>query len=288
MRPDRPRRAALSALPVLIALLAAAHPARAQRVEQVRGNRVLIQTDQLKFAVGQTWEAIDGNGDIVGTIEVRSLRGEKAVGAIVDGDAVKGANLRLKADLPPPLTEDEKARTRKWFIGLSSLASQFRVRTLDTNTDTDLAGGQWGVQAGADQVLTARQTLRLRAGFDLVRARSEVANLTDCGGDGECTLWTHYATASLGFNFQLMPEGTPWNLGVSTAFTGFLPLSRDSDALDASKIGLDGGFEAGLFANVKTNPITWLEFSAQRIFLRDTERVRPQLLRFNLTWIQNF
>lgn len=268
-------------------LLLGAPTAWAQRVEQIRGDRVLIQTDQLKFAVGQKWEAIDGEGDVVGTIQIRNIRGEKAVGAIVEGMAVKGANLRLKID-PRALSDDEKVRTRKWFVGFSSLASQVRVRLTGTETDTDLVGGQWGVQIGGDQVLTARQTLRLRAGFDLLRARSEIRNLTDCDGDLECTLWTHYATASLGFNFQLMPEGTPWNLGISTAFTGFLPLSRDSDALDASKIGFDGGFEAGAFANIKTNPITWLEVSVQRIFLRDTERVRPQLLRFNFTWIQNF
>lgn len=273
---------------VLSGLLSlAAKTAHAQRVEQVRGDRVLIQTDQLKFAPGQKWEAIDGSGDIVGTIEIKNLRDEKAIGAVIEGVAVKGANLRLKTDLKT-LSEDEKYRTRKWFIGLSSLSAQVKVRTLGTDTETDLVGGQWGVQAGADQVLTAHQTLRLRAGFDLVRARSDINNLTDCGGDRECTLWTHYATASLGFNFQLMPEGHSWNTGVSTAFTGFLPLSRDSDVLDASKLALDGGFEAGLFANLKTNPITWLEFSMQRIFLRDTDRVRPQLIRFNLTWIQNF
>lgn len=261
--------------------------ARAQRVEQMRGDRVLIQTDQLKFAIGQKWEAIDGNGDIVGTIEIKNLRGDKAVGAVIQGEAVKGANLRLKEDLKV-LTEEEKVRTRKWFIGLSTLAAQVKIRTPDTDTETDLVGGQWGVQAGADQVLTAHQTLRLRAGFDLIRARSDINNLTDCGGDRECNLWTHYATASLGFNFQLMPEGSSWNTGISTAFTGFLPLSRESDALDASKLGLDGGFEAGAFINLKTNPITWMEVSVQRIFLRDTERVRPQLIRFNFTWIQNF
>lgn len=260
--------------------------AQAQRIEQVRGNSVLIQTDLLKFAVGQTWEAIDANGDVVGDVEIKQIRNDKAVGDVVEGSVIKGANLRLKADLPQPLSDDEKYRSRKWFVGLSSLAATVRVKT--GNTDTELVGGQWGVQAGADQVLTARQVLRLRAGFDLLRTRAEITDPDDCGGDLECKLWTHYATASLGFNFQAMPEGHTWNVGISTAFTGFLPLSRESDALDASKLALDGGFEAGAFAHFKTNPITWVEFSMQRIFLRDTDSVRPSLLRLNLSWIQNF
>lgn len=258
----------------------------AQRVDQVRGDRVLVQTDQLKFAVGQHWEAIDGSGIVIGTLEVLQLRADKAIGIIREGDVIVGANLRLKQDLARPLTADEMVRTRKWFIGLSSLSAAVKVKT--NLIETELKGSQWGIQVGADQVLTPRQVLRLRTGFDLIRTSSQVTDSAICDGDFECKLWTHYLTGSLGFVFQVMPEGNFWNAGISTGFSGFLPLSRESDALDASKLSIDGGFEAGAFVHFKTNPITWFEFSAQRVFLRDTDSVRPALIRYNVTWVQNF
>lgn len=258
----------------------------AQRVEQVRGSRVLIQTDQMKFTVGQRWEAIDGGGVIIGVIEIRQVKDSRAVGLIREGDAIVAANLRLKEDSKAPLSDEEKVRHRKWFLGPSVLASDVLVRV--GVEEVRLTGGQWGLQAGADQVLTEHQILRVRLGFDLVRAKGTPLDINLCGGDGECNLWTHYLTGSLGFGFQAMPEGGDWNIGASVGFSGFLPVSRESDAVNAEKISIDGGFEAGVFAHVKTNPITWIEFSAQKVFLRETASFRPSLIRYNLAWVQNF
>lgn len=261
-------------------------PCQAQRVEQTKADRVLIQTDMLKFQPGQRWEAIDGNGVIIGVVEILQVKDPRAVAILKEGDVIVGANLRLKQDLKGPQSEEEKIRKRRWFIGPSLL--QASILTTVNLIETTMTGQQWGLQFGADQVLTAHQALRLRAGFDLIHATGPIDSTTECGGDGQCSLWTHYLTGSLGFLFQAMPEGHAWNIGLSSGFAGFLPVSRDSDALNAGKLALDGGLEIGLQANFKTNPITWLEFSAQRVFLRDTATVRPSLTRYNVTWIQNF
>lgn len=260
----------------------------AQRVDEIRGEKVRIAADGLRFNDGQRWEAIDGTGEVVGWIEITQVKDAQAYGVIREGHAVKGANLRLKED-KRITTQDEVIRHRKWFIGPSFMeANATALKSGGSTVDVHLNGTQWGLQIGADQVLSPRQLLRLRLGNDLISAKGTTDDTSLCKGDLECELWTHYLTASLGFVFQAMPEGADFNAGLSMAFAGFLPVSRESDIFNTSKISIDGGFEAGAFVSFKTNPITWFEFSVQQVFLRETSTSRYRLSRFNLSWVQNF
>ncbi len=254
--------------------------ASAQRIEQVVNKRVLINRDGLNFKIQQNWELLGEKGEKTGEIVVLKQQDEKAVGQITVGFAKPGFLLRLKTDAT------EKERDRRVFAGLSILQSSFDLTV--SSTPAGLSGGQFGVQAGVDQILTPRQLLRLRVGMDLVNTKGAIANPPGCNGITDCTLWIHYLTGSLGFLFQAMPEGSNFNFGFNSGFVAMIPISKNSTVIDDSKINSDGGLELGLMMNYKINPITYIEMSMQRMFLRTTDTMRVQLNRYNLTWVQYF
>lgn len=262
----------------LVALLTSS--AFAQRIEQVNGKRVLINRDGLPFKIKQTWEMLGEKGEKTGEAYVLKQQEEHAVAQITVGFAKPGFFLRLKTD------NIEKERNRRIFAGLSILQSNFDVTV--SSTSAGLSGGQFGLQVGADQVLTPRQLLRLRIGLDLVNTKGQIANPPGCNGITDCSMWMHYLTGSLGFMFQAMPEGSQFNVGFNAGFVSLIPISKYSTAIDDSKINADGGLELGAMMNYKINPITFIEFSLQRMFLRTTDTMRVQLNRYNLTWVQYF
>lgn len=260
-------------------------PAWGQRIESVAGLIVLISVDDLPFKAGQIWEILGEKGEKSGEIRIRQIKENKATGQIISGFAVPGYLLRLKFEAP-----EEKVRDRRLFVGLSLLAASLDV-TLTSGILTDTArmrGNQFGLQLGVDQILTPRQLLRLRFGLDLVNTTGSIANPPGCRDTTQCLLWIHYFTGSLGFLFQLNPEGAPWNFGLNTGFVSLIPISKNSDGLDASKITMDGGFDIGLNFDVKINSITYVQLSAQQLLLRTTEALKIQYVRYNLTWIQYF
>lgn len=241
---------------------------------------MLIARDGLNFKIKQTWELLGEKGEKTGEVVVIKQQDERAVAVITVGFAKPGFNLRLKTD------NTEKERNRRLFAGLSILQSSFDVTV--SGTPAGLSGGQFGLQAGVDQILTPRQLLRLRLGIDLVNTKGTIANPPGCNGITDCSMWIHYLTGSLGFLFQLMPEGSNFNGGINAGFVSLIPISKYSTAIDDSKLNADGGLELGVTFDWKINPITYIELSAQRMFLRTTDTMRVQLNRYNLTWVQYF
>lgn len=260
--------------------------AQAQRVYGVKVDRVLINTDKLGFKVQQVWDALDEKGSVTGEIVILQVRDEQAVGMIKSGYVLGDALMRLKA---VPL-EKEPFKKQRWFIGPSILTSNVDVRVIEGTDEAEatLKGTQFGLQMGADQILTYHQVLRFRFGIDLLDTTGDITNPPGCEGSEACRLRIHYFTGSLGFLFQLMPENSKLNLGANVSFVGLLPVSRNSNSIDDSRIAVDGGFEFGGVLHYKTNPITWIEFSAQKIVLRESSAFKPTMTRFNLSWMQNF
>lgn len=258
----------------------------AQRVYAVQVDRVLINTDKLGFRPQQTWNALDENGTPTGEVLILQVREDKAVGQILSGYVVGDAFMRLKSEQQVK----ELYRKNRWFVGPSILNTTVDVRVIDGADEAEAAlkGTQFGLQLGADQILTPHQVLRFRFGFDLVDTYGDIKTPPGCEASIECRLRIHYLTGSLGFLFQLMPEGNRLNIGANVSFVGLLPVSRTGNAIDESRIAMDGGFEFGAVLHYKTNPITWVEFSAQRIVLRESSAFRPTLNRFNIAWMQNF
>lgn len=265
----------------IFVLFLAAGPAHAQKVESIKGNRVLIDAQDLPIKPHQIWELIGDHGETTGEVTIMQVRDGQAVGQITLGFANPGFILRLKAEPSQP-----KVRHRRWFTGFSSLDTVAEISV--EGTKATLKGTQFGLQIGADQILTPRQLLRARIGFDLVNTKGSIANPPGCEGVSDCKLWVHYLTGALGYLFQAFPVESSFNLGITTGFSAFLPISRTSDSIDPAKIGLDGGLEIGAVVQFKTNPITWIELSAQRIFLRSTDTLDMKLIRYNLTWMQYF
>lgn len=262
----------------LIALQA--NLAHAQQIEQINNKRAIINRDGMNFKIQQTWEVLGDKGEKTGEVVILKQQEEQVTGQITTGVAKQGSFLRLKTDVT------EKERSRRLFAGLSILQSSFDVTV--SGSPAGLSGGQFGLQAGVDQILTPRQILRLRTGLDLVNTKGTIANPPGCNGISDCTLWVHYLTGSLGFLFQVMPEGSKWNLGLNTGFVALIPISKSSTAIDDSKISADGGLELGGVLDFKINPITFVEISAQRMFLRTTDALRSQYNRYNLAWVQYF
>ncbi len=260
--------------------------ALAQRVYAVQVDRVLIHTDKLGFKPQQIWSALDDKGAPTGEIQILQVREEKAVGLIKSGYVVGDAFMRLKSE---PVEKDPIKRNRM-YLGPSILTTSVDVKVIEgaDEASTTLKGSQFGLQLGADQVLTSHQVLRFRFGFDLLDTTGEIPNPPACESSVDCRLRIHYLTGSLGFLFQLMPEGSRLNMGLNVSFVGLLPISKSSNAIDESRIAVDGGFEFGAVVHYKTNPITWLEFSAQRIVLRESSAFKPTMTRYNIAWMQNF
>lgn len=260
--------------------------AQAQRVDSVKVDRVLINMDKLGFREQQIWNALDDKGGVTGEVLILQVREEQAVGIIKSGYVVADALMRLKSE---PIPKDPYKKQR-WFIGPSILTTAVDVRVIEglNEAESTLKGSQFGLQMGADQILSYHQVLRFRFGIDLLDTTGDISVPPGCEGSDLCRLRIHYFTGSLGFLFQLMPENSRLNLGANVSFVGLLPVSRTSNSIDDSRIALDGGFEFGGVLHYKTNPITWIELSAQRLVLRESSAFKPTMTRFNISWMQNF
>lgn len=260
--------------------------AQAQKVYSVKVDRVLISTDRLSFKEQQIWNALDDKGAITGEILILQVREEQAVGIIKSGYVIADALMRLKSEPVPK----EPFKKQRWFIGPSLMNTSVDVRIIEgiNEAEANLKGTQFGLQMGADQILSYHQVLRFRFGIDLLDTTGDISNPPGCEGSEACRLRIHYFTGSLGFLFQLMPENSKLNLGANVSFVGLLPVSKTSNSINDSRIALDGGFEFGGVLHYKTNPITWIELSAQRLVLRESSAFRPTMTRFNVSWMQNF
>ncbi|MBX3040770.1 MAG: hypothetical protein KF789_08710 [Bdellovibrionaceae bacterium] len=261
---------------------ALASQARAASVSQVKDRKALLDlTGLLDVKPGDQLFAVDGNGKRKALLQIRQVKGNKAVAEVIKGSAVVGQDLMTRGgtssapsiskpvveDTPPssPLS-DRLQRTRQKKSGPAwGLLGHYNQTNMDVSfftgqgvlrrkSTSQMKGSAFGLSGFYDYLFTPRFQMRSIAGLDQVSASGTTA-LPDCdkGTTSNCTFAVTYLTLAAQARFILNEGNTKFWLGGGGGF--LLAMQKSSNVLDTSQIStnqvyfLSGGADIGLSGN---------------------------------------
>lgn len=258
-----------------------AHQARAASVSQVKERKALLDlTGLIDVKPGDQLFAVDANGKKKALLQVRQIKGNKAVAEIVKGVASQGQDLVLRGGgtSPSPISKpvqqeaasaplsDRLQRMRQKKNGPAwGLLGHYNQTSMDVNfytgqgvlrrkSNTQMKGSSFGVSAFYDYLLTPRFQIRTVTGLDQVSASGSTA-LPDCdkGTTSNCTFAVTYLTLAAQARFLLNEGKTRFWIGGGGGF--LLAMQKASNVLDTSQISTNqvyfasGGADIGLSGN---------------------------------------
>lgn len=229
--------------------------------------------------VGDQLLAVDATGKRRALLQVRQVRGQRAIADITRGQTEVGHQLQARAARPtqmsrPVQPSDEKseasddsltARQRllqqrrkngpAWGLTANlhqtTMDVEFRVAPTNRVASASMSGSSFGLGGFYDHPLTPEFQIRAFSGLEQVKAAGSTEN-TDCGNGTtrDCNFDVNYLSVGAQARYLFGEGDTKFWIGGGGAF--FLAMSKSSNVLDTSQIStnqvyfLSGGVDIGI------------------------------------------
>lgn len=242
-----------------------AAPAFAVKIISVKQNRVLIDLEGQDLPTGQKLFSIDSSGKKRAVIQIRQVKGGKAVAQITKGVASPGHTLQVIAQAGPPMNQDkvnaQKRRDPKSqdTIGLMAGFAMNSMKVKLSDTPVDLTGNSFSLKGFYTTKLDGAISVKGSAGYETFAAKGTIATGT-CGSSNsqECNVDISY----LGLDALIRYSFTE-NFWAGGGLAFLFALSKDSNVLDTGKIttnqaivgavGYDYRLSGGAFVPLELN-----------------------------------
>lgn len=243
----------MRSLGLLLLVILLADFAQAARVQKAKGKRVMIQLEGLAVEVGSELFALNSEQKRKAVIRVSAIKGDMALGQVIQGNALEGMLLIIKSSQPTsgsPTGSDrmsDREVMRKSYkqgfglvggMAMSSAALTARTKVGTTIVEDSLAmkGNSFNFKAIYDYHISPSFTVRAGGGLETLSTTGSVTAGKEavCSGSSSCTLSLNYLSfeGSAQFNFTSGP--TRFWAGAGYAFLMAMSKSNNISNLEAT------------------------------------------------------
>jgi hypothetical protein len=205
----------------------------AASVSQVKGNRLLIQLDGLQVAQGSEVYIMNEDGKKIGLVQIKQVKGDKALGEITKGRAVAGAPVQLKGApasgdtaSSPTQTESNSAKGHKgkrvggilagYSMDSMSLTVQYNNGTKE---DASLKDSGFSLKGFYDYSFSPAITIRLASGLEMFAAKGTTsAKICESGTSNSCEVSFNYLALEGSAHYNLTQSSTKFWVGLGYSF----------------------------------------------------------------------
>jgi hypothetical protein len=209
--------------------------ANAASISQTKGTKALIQfedTEMEQMVVGAQLYAFNSENKKIGILEIKQIKGTKAICEILKGRAENGNTLKLKGaiakqnsmDNSPTGESEEKITThvRKkkaagFLIGMAnnSFAMDVGLTNSTTRYPATLSGTSFNLKAFGDYDLSKSLTLRFAGGMETFAAKGSIASpVCDSGTSTACSVDFTYLAFEGSAHYNLLKKSTRVWVGI--------------------------------------------------------------------------
>lgn len=211
-----------SSLILLLALTVGSLKAQAASVTQVKGNKLMIQLDGLEVSQGTEMYVLNEDGKKIGLVQVRQVKGDRALAEVTKGRAVPGAPMQVKgapASTPSNLTPagsaettvSSKSHTPKGKhvggilagYGMTNMTLTVQYNS-GTREDANLKDSGFSLKGFYDYPVSPAFTIRLASGLEMFSAKgTTTATICESGTSKSC---------EVSFNYLAMEGSAHYNI----------------------------------------------------------------------------
>lgn len=236
---------------------------QAVSILNVKGDRVLLDLDGEDFQPGDRLVALSPSGKEKSLIQVKQVKGSKAIATILNGKVEVGYDIEKTESSETDLTLDEddlestkKSTSRKkvtqkrkrnpssaWGIVVGAASNNVTVKPGNT-TATQLSGSSTIITAFYQRTLDGSISTRILGGTYGFAASGESTNISACTPGG-CKLEISYMGLEALVQYSIIKNST-LNLWVGAGMGFLFASSKSSNVVDTSKISSNQTFLASL------------------------------------------
>ncbi len=214
-------------------------------IAKVNGRKALITLEGLTVGPGTELYALNEEQKRKALIRISQVKGDKAIGEIVQGAAQPGMLVIIKGTpaLVPSFAETGSAnRSEKDFMNrrqfkkgfgilggmaMSSMSFPARDTLTGASQELSLTGNSFNVKGAYDYSLSPSFTIRGSSGIETLSVKGSSGGFTICGGSESCSLAINYLTFEGTAQYNLINSGTRFWVGAGFAF--LLAMSKASN-----------------------------------------------------------
>lgn len=228
------KMAAILKISVLSVLLLVPDFAFSASVTKVNGKKALIQLDGLEAGPGTELFALNAEQKRKALIRLTQVKGDKAIGDIVQGAAQPGMVVIIKGTpaLVPSYSDAPAGSKSRGAVvgrykqgfglnaGLAMSSMSFTAKRNSAQADISMTGQSFNLKALYDYQLSKNFTFRGATGLETLNVSAGVPAeaQTFCGDTATCSLSINYLTFEGSAQFNLTNSGTRFWLGGGFAF----------------------------------------------------------------------
>ena len=249
--------------------------ALAAKIISVKQNKVLIDLEGQDLPVGQKLFSIDGSGKKRAVLQIRQVKGGKAVADITKGQSTPDHRLQVIAGGPPMNTaktgaqsqaaSSKKGKTAGRGQASWGLMGGYAMNTMKvklSSTPVDLTGSSMSLKGFYQTKLDGAISVKGSVGYETFSAKGSISTGT-CGSSGstDCNVDISYLGMDALIRYSIIESDFHLWAGGGLAF--LFALSKDSNVLDTGKIttnqaivgavGFDYNLSGGAFIPVELN-----------------------------------
>lgn len=266
----------------------------------IKGNRVLLDLEGEDIQSGDRLVAISPSGKEKGHIQIKQVKGSKAIASILKGKVEVGFTIETtestqKKNDPEQeldLTENMKAnkklskkktRNKKsaWGVVIGMASNNMTVKPGNT-TSTELNGTSTNFTGFYQRELDSSIGARILGGSYNLVANGESKNISACTPGG-CVVEISYLGIEALVQYSIIKNSTT-NLWLGAGMGFLFASGKSSNILDTSKISSNQTFIAALGFDLNINQSLFLPLQIDYVLFPDnsSSATKQTILRFGL------
>lgn len=202
-------------------------------IAKVNGKKVLVNLEGLTAGPGTELYALNAEQKRKALIRLTQVKGDKAIGEIVQGAATPGMLTILKggAASPVPSYSDTSGggsgslrgggKTKNGFAILGGMAMStmtFTAKPLTGPVDLSLAGNSFNFKGIYDYSMSKNFTIRGAAGLETLNVTGSSGGTTVCSSSDSCSLSVNYLSLEGMAQFNFVNSSSRFWAGAGFAF----------------------------------------------------------------------
>jgi hypothetical protein len=211
----------------------------AASVSQVKGDKLLIQLDGMQVSPGSEMYVLNESGKKIGLVQVKQVKGDKALAEITKGKAVAGAPMQLKvagasssaASKPSHSAETSSSKSGGFGGGkgknvggiLAGYSMDNMSLTVQYNSgakeDASLKDSAYSLKAFYDYPVSPAFTVRLASGLEMFSAKgTTAAKICDSGNSTSCEVSFNYLAFEGNAHYNITDGSLKFWVGLGYSF----------------------------------------------------------------------
>lgn len=229
--------------------------AQAMKITVVKNGKALIDLEGETAKVGDQFFAINDEGKKKGLLQIRQVKGSRAIAGIVKGNAAEGFVLEPRDESS---TRGSHRSKDKAAWGLSAGYSMNKMTVKPASSSVDLSGTSYNLLGFYQMQLDKNISVKFSGGYQTLVANG-TASSAICNGTTDCKVELSYLGVDALVRYSFVNSKTMEFWG--GAGLGFLfAIGKSSNVLDTSKVTTNQTILGSLGVDYKLNRDHFIPF----------------------------